>query len=72
VASKLKSIAACIGVNFSSYENEVINLLSRIEKNNIITKPSVQTTPPVIRRQRGLRRLEFGVNYDRACILAVG
>jgi len=32
VASKLKSIAGCIGVAFSGYELEVIQLLSRIKK----------------------------------------
>ena len=34
VAFKLKSIAATIGVAFSGYESEVIQLLSRIEKNS--------------------------------------
>jgi len=68
VASKLKSIAATIGVAISGYESEVTQLLSRIEKNNVgcgVPKQSVQRTPPVVRRQRELRRLEFGVTYDR-------
>jgi len=34
-ASKLKSIAATIGVTFSGYESEVTQLLSRIEKNSV-------------------------------------
>jgi len=51
---------------FFYYEKEVINLLSRIEKNDVTPKPSVLRTPPPIRRQRELKRLEFGVNYDRA------
>jgi len=45
-------------VAFYGYENEVINLLSRIEKNVLALKPSVQRTPPAIRRQRELRKLE--------------
>jgi len=68
VASKLKSIAATIGVAFSGYESEVIHLLSRIEKNSSgcgMPKQSVHRSPPAIRRQRELKRLEFGVNYDR-------
>ena len=40
VASKLKSIVGCIGVAFSGYELEVIQLLSRIEKS--ITPSKVQ------------------------------
>ena len=59
VASKFKSIAACIGVNFSGHQNEVINLLFRIEKNSVISKPSVHGTPPAIRPQRELRMLEL-------------
>jgi len=59
VASKLKSIAAAIGVTFSGYESEVIHLLSRIEKNSIgcgVPKQSVHRSPPAIRRRRELRR----------------
>jgi len=67
MASKLKSIAACIGVAFSGYEHEMIHLLSRIANSNVTPKPSAQRTPPSTRRQRELRRLEFGVNYDRSC-----
>jgi len=47
----------------------VTQLLSRIEKNSVgcgVPKQSVQRTPSAVRRQRELRRLEFGVNYDRA------
>jgi len=69
VASKLKSIAATIGVAFSGYESEVTQLLSRIERSSVgcgVPKQSVQRTPPAVKRQRELRRLEFGVNYDRA------
>ena len=72
VASKLKSIAACIGVAFSGYEHEVIHLLSRIESRNVTPKPAVQRTPPSSRRQRELRRLQFGVNYDRSCTSTSG
>jgi len=67
VGFEIKSIPACMGVNFSCHENEVINLLSRIEKNSVIPKPTVQITPPATRRQKEFRRLELGVNYDRAC-----
>jgi len=72
VASKLKSIAATIGVAFSGYESEVTHLLSRIEKNSAVPKQSVQRTPSSIRRQRELRRLECGVNYDRASASSSG
>ena len=65
VASKLKSIAGCIGVAFSGYEHEVIQLLSRIKTCNAPSKSSAQRTPPFSRRHRELCRLEFGVNYDR-------
>ena len=68
VASKLKSIAATVGVAFSGYENEVIQLLSRIEKSGFgggVLKQSMHRSPPANRRQRELKRLEFGVNYDR-------
>ena len=60
VASKLKSIAATIGVAFSGYESEVIHLLSRIKKNTTgcrVLKQSVQRSPPAISRQRELKRL---------------
>ena len=66
VASKLKGIASCIGVAVSGYETKVIQLLSRIERNNSLPKQNVVRTPLATRRQRELRRLEFGVNYDRA------
>jgi len=69
VASKLRSAAACIGVNFSCYENEVMNLLSRIEKNSVIPKTNVQRTPLAIRRRRELRRLESDVNYDTPLVV---
>jgi len=75
VASKLKSIAATIGMAISGYESEATQLLSRIEKNSVrggVRKPSVQRTPPAVRRQRELRRLEFGVNYDRATASSSG
>ena len=68
VASKLRSIAATIGVEISGYESAVTQLLSRIEKNSGgcgVSKQSVHRTPPAVRRQRELKRLEFGVNYDR-------
>ena len=68
VASKLKSIAATVGVAFSGYENEVIQLLSRIEKSSFGgggLKQSMHRSTPANRRQRELKRLEFGVNYDR-------
>ena len=66
VASKLKSIAGCIGVALTGYEGETIQLLSRIEKSIVPVKSSVQRSPPSSRRLRELRRLEFGVNYDRS------
>ena len=72
VASKLKSIVATIGVAFSGYESEVTHLLSRFEKNSIVPKQSVQRTPSAIRRQTELRRLEFGVNYDRVSASSSG
>jgi len=36
----------------SGYENEVINLLSRIEKNVVAPKPSVLRTPQAVRTQK--------------------
>ena len=72
VASKLKSIAACIRVALSGYEHEVIKLLSRIESSNVMPKPAMQRTPPSSRRQRELRRLEFAINYDRPCTSTSG
>uniref|UniRef100_A0A7C8ZC57 Uncharacterized protein n=1 Tax=Opuntia streptacantha TaxID=393608 RepID=A0A7C8ZC57_OPUST len=66
VASKLKSIAVCIGVAFSGYEMETIQLLSRIEKSSVPVKTTMQRSPPSSRRLRELRRLEFGVNYNRS------
>jgi len=62
-ASKMKSIASCIGVNLSGYEKEVAQLVSRIEKKNGVVKPVPHRTPLAARKQRELRRLEFGVNY---------
>ena len=66
VAAKLRGVAACLGVAFSGYENEVINLLSRIEKSDVLSKPSVLRTPTAFRRHKELKRLEFGVNCERA------
>ena len=57
---------------FSGYESEVTQLLSRIEKNSVVPKQSVQRTPSAIRSQRELRRLEFDVNYDRASTSSSG
>ena len=65
VASKLRSIAGCIGVAYSGYEMETIQLLSRIDKSFATAKSSVKRFPPSSRRLRELRRLEFGVNYER-------
>lgn len=65
VDSKIQGIASCIGVAVSGYETEVIQLLSRIERNNRVSKQSAVRTPLTTRKQRELRRLEFGVNYDR-------
>ena len=65
MASKLESIVANMGVAFSGYESEVIHLFYRIEKNSVgygVPKQSVHKTRMAIRRQRKLRRLEFGVN----------
>jgi len=59
------NIAACISVAVSGYENEVIKILSRTEKNNSLPKQSELRTPPATRRQRELWRLEYGANYDR-------
>ena len=53
VAAKLKGFAACLGVVFSGYENEVINLLTRIERNIVTPKLSVLRTPS-LRRHREL------------------
>ena len=66
VASKLKGIASCIGVAVLGYETEVIQLLSRIERNSRLPEQNVVRMPPATRRQRELRRLKFGVKYDRA------
>ena len=55
-------------MTFSGYESEVIQLLSRIEKNSSgcgVLKHSMHRSSPAYRRQRELKRLEFGVNYDR-------
>ena len=41
-------------------------LLSRIEKKNGVAKQVPHRTPPAVRRERELRRLEFGVNYDKS------
>jgi len=65
MVSKLKSIATIIGVAFSGYKSEIIHLLSKIEKISEVPKQSVQKTTSAIKRQRELKRLEFGVNYDR-------
>ena len=65
VTSKLKNITGCIGVAFSGYEMEIIQLLSRIEKSLVPDKATVQRSLPSSRRLRELRRLESGVNYDR-------
>ena len=46
VAAKLKGVAACLGVTFSGYENEVINFVARIERNTVTPKPSALRTPP--------------------------
>jgi len=72
VASKFKSISATIDVAFSGYKSEATHLLSRIKKNSVVPKQSVQRTPSAIRRQRELRRLEFGVNYDPASASSSG
>ena len=66
VAAKLKGVAACLGVAFSGYEDEVANLLARIERTSVISKPSVLRTPSAVRRRRELKRLECGVNYEKA------
>ena len=59
-------------MTLSGYEHEVIHLLSRIENSNVMPKLTVQRTPPSSKRQRELRRLEFGVKYDRPCISTSG
>ena len=68
-------ITATIGVAFVGCESEVIQLLSRTEKNSVGcggSKQSVQRTPSAIRRQRELRRLEFELNYDRTTVSSNG
>jgi len=65
VASKLKVIAGCIGVAFLGHEMETIQLLSRIERSLAPVETSAVRSPSSSRRSRELRRLEFGVNYDR-------
>jgi len=72
VASKLKSIAGCIGVAFTGHEMETIQLLSRIERSLVPALNSVQSSPSSSRRSRELRRLEFGVNYDRSATSTSG
>jgi len=52
-------------VALSGYELKVIQLLSRIKKSINPSKPSVRRTPPASKRFRELRRLDFGVHYDR-------
>ena len=59
-----KSIVGCIGVAFSGYELEIIQLPLRIEKNIAPAKLTVQRSLPSSRRHRELHRLEFGVSYD--------
>ena len=54
VASKIQGIASFIGVAVSGYETEVIQLLSRIERNNRVPKHSVVRTPLTTRKQREL------------------
>ena len=49
----------------SSIFLETIQLLSRIEKSIATAKPSVKRSPPSSRGVRELRRLQFGVNYER-------
>jgi len=66
VASKLKVIAGCIGVAFPGHEMETIQLLSRIERSLVPAKTSALRSPSSSRRSRELRRIEFGVNYDRS------
>lgn len=41
VASKLRSIVGCFGVALPVYDDEVIHLLSRFEKSNVVLKTSV-------------------------------
>ena len=62
----MKSIASCIGVDFSDHEKEVAQLLSRIEKKKGVVKPVPHRTPPAVQRRREPRRLEFGMNYDKS------
>jgi len=60
VASKLKSIAATVGVTISGYESEVTQLLSRIEKNNVgcgVPKQSVQRTPPGCEKAKRVKKV---------------
>jgi len=66
VASKLKVIAGCIGVAFSGHEMETIQLLSRIERSLAPVETSAVRSPSSSRSSRELRRLQFGVNYDRS------
>ena len=72
VASKLKSIAGCIGMAFPGYEMETIQLLSRIKKSLVLDKTTVQRSPPSSRRLRELRKLEFCVSYDRSITSSSG
>lgn len=63
VAFKVRSIALWIGVAISGHEKEVAHLL-RIEKKNCTAKQASQRNL-AIRKQRELRRLEFGVTYGK-------
>ena len=72
VASKLKVIAGCIGVAFSGHEMETIQLLSRIERSLAPVETSAVRSSSSSRRSRELRRLEFGVNYDRSTTSSSG
>ena len=59
-------------VAFSWYENEVINLLSRIRKNVVSPKPSVLRAPRQLEDIRSLKGLSLALIMTRLVLLVVG
>jgi len=64
VASKMKSIASCIGVDLSCKGSDLTFVTH--SKENEVTKSVPHRTPPPIRRQMEVCRLEFGMNLNLA------
>lgn len=69
VASKMKSIAFCIGVAISGHEKEVAQLLSRIEKKNCVPKQASLRTAPAIRKKHlALTTPRDGLKFIVICL----